>query len=167
MLSDGRISKGQYKAQLKNDEKKYYVKIADHLMCYLSHLGSDDEFEYYPYRDNSYKALGGTAELTATGTDTLASSDSLQIESDNIPQLSKDEQDSKARDAVAVFEVYVKQNMNDADSYEEVSYDYSYHSTYFIILLKYRGKNGFGAKVINYIKAKTDLDGNVIAVLDE
>jgi len=165
MLSNGKLSKEQYKIQLKNYEKKYYIKIADHLLGFLSHLDSDD-FYYYPYRDKLYKELGGKDEPMRITTDTI-SSNQEQAQTENDAQLGKEEIDSKARDAVAILEVYVKQNMNDADSFEEVSYDYSYHGTYFIILLKYRGKNGFGAKVINYIKAKTDLDGNVIAVLEE
>lgn len=103
-------------------------------------------------------------------TDTTKNLDSIslstQTQNNDEVEISKEEQDSKARDAVAILDVYVKHNMNDPDSFEEISYDYSYHKTYFIILLKFRGKNAFGGKVINYIKAKTDLEGNVIEVLE-
>jgi hypothetical protein len=32
--------------------------------------------------------------------------------------------------------------------------------------MKYRGNNKFGAKVINYIKAKVDLEGNILEIID-
>jgi len=81
--------------------------------------------------------------------------------------LSEEEQETKGRYGIVSTEMYVKKNMNDPDSYEKISADYAYHGTYFIIVLKFRGKNAFGAKVVNYIKTKTDLEGYVIKVLDE
>ena len=39
--------------------------------------------------------------------------------------------------------------------------------TYIIVLTKFRGKNSFGGKVINFIKAKVDLEGNILEIVDE
>lgn len=36
-----------------------------------------------------------------------------------------------------------------------------------IVLTTFRGKNAFGGVVKNWVKAKVDLNGNVIAVLDQ
>lgn len=166
MLSDGKISKEQDRALLKNYERKYYVKIADHLIGYLTHLDSDD-FNYYPYRDSRYKELGGTSVIEGSTTDTLSSNTNENGNTNNSIYLDEDEQETKARYGLVNLEIYVKKNMNDPDSYEKVSSDYSYHGAYFIIQLKFRGTNAVGVKVINVIRAKIDLDGNLISILSD
>ena len=50
------IGGSQYKDCLETVTKKYYVKVADHL---LGFLGFDEEFTYFPRRDWQYKELGG------------------------------------------------------------------------------------------------------------
>ncbi|GAA4100538.1 hypothetical protein GCM10022392_26420 [Mucilaginibacter panaciglaebae] len=64
------------------------------------------------------------------------------------------------------LERYIKGNMNDPDSYEHIETTYSDKGSYLIVVTKFRGKNSFGGKVINYVKAKVDLDGNVIKIID-
>jgi len=61
---------------------------------------------------------------------------------------------------------YVKDNMNDPDSFEHISTSYWDKGTYLIISMKYRGNNKFGAKVINYVRAKVDLEGNVLEIIN-
>lgn len=52
----GMIGGSQYKDCLETVTKKYYVKVADHL---LGFLGFDEVFNYFPRRDWQYKELGG------------------------------------------------------------------------------------------------------------
>jgi hypothetical protein len=62
---------------------------------------------------------------------------------------------------------YVKDNMNDPDSFEHIETSYYDKGSFLIVIMKYRGKNMYGAKVRNYVKAKVDLDGNVLNLIDE
>ncbi len=50
----------------------------------------------------------------------------------------------------------LKPKMNDAKSYEEVSYDvsYDYKTEEYIVTITYRGKNAYGAKVLNTCKGR-------------
>jgi hypothetical protein len=61
----------------------------------------------------------------------------------------------------------LKKSMNDPDSYEHVSTQYFDQKDYLIINMQYRGKNQFGAKVLGFIKAKVDLEGNVLQIIEE
>jgi len=58
----------------------------------------------------------------------------------------------------------VKMTMNDASSFEHVKTSYWDNNDGTInVLMKYRGKNGFGAKVLGSIKVKADIEnGNVL-----
>lgn len=58
---------------------------------------------------------------------------------------------------------YIKQNMNDPDSYEHVNTSYSDKGSYILVRTEFRGKNAFGAKVKNVAYSKVDLDGNVLS----
>jgi hypothetical protein len=64
------------------------------------------------------------------------------------------------------LEKFVKKNMHDPDSYEHVETKYSDSGNKLIVELTYRGKNVFGAKVLNSIKAEVSLYGEVINVLE-
>ena len=59
----------------------------------------------------------------------------------------------------------LKPLMNDAKSYEEVNYDvsYDYKTEEYIVIVTYRGKNAYGAKVLNTCKGtvKFTSDGRV------
>lgn len=59
----------------------------------------------------------------------------------------------------------LKPLMNDAKSYEEVKYDvsYDYNTEEYIVIVTYRGKNAYGAKVLNTCKGtvKFTNDGRV------
>ena len=58
----------------------------------------------------------------------------------------------------------IKSSMNDPDSYEHIKTTYSQKTDHLIVITKFRGKNAYGGYVINTIKAKVDLDGNVLKV---
>lgn len=60
---------------------------------------------------------------------------------------------------------YVKDNLNDANSFEHVSTKYWDDGSYLRINMKYRAKNGYGAYMLSFIKADVDLAGNVIKVV--
>jgi hypothetical protein len=65
------------------------------------------------------------------------------------------------------LERMIKKNMNDPDSYDHIETTYWDMGDHLVVLTKFRGKNAFGGKVINMVKAKVDLDGNVIKIIDQ
>lgn len=58
----------------------------------------------------------------------------------------------------------VKDAMNDKDSFEHVSTEYSYKKDKVIAKMIYRGNNAFGAKVIESVTGEFDYDGNLISI---
>ena len=62
-------------------------------------------------------------------------------------------------------EKYIKNNMNDPDSYEHVETQYRFDraTNSFFVVSRFRGKNAFGGKVLNNAKAYVSLDGSVIS----
>lgn len=64
------------------------------------------------------------------------------------------------------LERYIKDNMNDPDSYEHVETSYKDYNNYILVITKYRGTNKFGAKVLGSTKAKVDIDGNVLEIVE-
>ncbi len=60
---------------------------------------------------------------------------------------------------------FVKNSMNDPDSFEHVETRTGfYEKESFIVSMKYRGKNPFGGVITKYIDLKVDYSGNVISV---
>ncbi|MHA8088829.1 hypothetical protein U8593_00850 [Aquirufa antheringensis] len=60
---------------------------------------------------------------------------------------------------------FVKNSMNDPDSFEHVETRTGfYEKGNFIVSMKYRGKNPFGGVITKYIDVKVDYSGNVISV---
>lgn len=64
------------------------------------------------------------------------------------------------------LEAFIKESMNDPDSYDHVKTVYWDKGSYLIVMTTFRGKNAFGGVVKNWVKAKTDLDGNIIEILE-
>jgi hypothetical protein len=60
---------------------------------------------------------------------------------------------------------YVKDNMNDPNSFEHVSTNSWGQGNHVLIVMKFRGNNAFGVKVLNSAKAIVDWDGKLIEVL--
>lgn len=58
----------------------------------------------------------------------------------------------------------VKDNMNDPDSFDHEETTYDDKGKYVIIQMRYRGKNSFGALVIETITAKADIEGNIFEI---
>jgi hypothetical protein len=60
---------------------------------------------------------------------------------------------------------FVKNSMNDPDSFEHVETRTGfYEKENFIVSMKYRGKNPFGGVITKYIDVKVDYSGNVISI---
>jgi len=64
------------------------------------------------------------------------------------------------------LEQIIKKNMNDPNSYEHIETVYWDQDDYLIVRTTFRGKNAFGALVVNWIKAKSDIHGNVIDIIE-
>jgi len=60
----------------------------------------------------------------------------------------------------------VKAAMNDPDSFKHVSTRYADKTNFLLVYMKYRGKNAFGGVVTETIKAKVNLNGNVVEILE-
>lgn len=58
----------------------------------------------------------------------------------------------------------VKSAMNDPSSFEHVNTTYKDKGDYIIVQMSFRGKNAFGATVLNAVTAKADLNGNILSV---
>ncbi|OPY65613.1 MAG: hypothetical protein A4E62_02653 [Syntrophorhabdus sp. PtaU1.Bin002] len=61
----------------------------------------------------------------------------------------------------------IKKSMNDPDSYKHEETVYWDQGDHLIVRTTFRGKNAFGGVVKNWVKAKVDLNGNVIAVIEQ
>ena len=61
----------------------------------------------------------------------------------------------------------VKPSMNDPNSFEHVKTTYTDNGTYLTVYMAFRGKNALNAIVVNEITAKVDLEGNVVAILEQ
>lgn len=64
------------------------------------------------------------------------------------------------------LERLIKKTMNDPDSYDHVETVYWDRGSYLIVKTTFRGKNAFGGVVVNWVKAKVDLNGNVISIVE-
>jgi hypothetical protein len=62
---------------------------------------------------------------------------------------------------------YIKNRMNDPQSYEHGETRYTDKGDYLIVTTTYRGKNGFGGVVKCWISAKCDLDGHVLEIIGQ
>lgn len=58
----------------------------------------------------------------------------------------------------------IKENMNDPDSYDHIETTYSDKGKYILVYTKFRGKNSFGATILQNVIAKVDIEGNVISL---
>lgn len=61
---------------------------------------------------------------------------------------------------------YIKESMNDPDSYEHVETRYKDNGSYILVIATFRGNNVYGGKVKNTISAKVDINGNVIEIIN-
>lgn len=64
------------------------------------------------------------------------------------------------------LERHIKKVMNDPDSYQHDETRYIDRGDYLIIITSFRGKNAFGGVVRNTVKAKVDLQGNVLEIIE-
>lgn len=60
----------------------------------------------------------------------------------------------------------VKDNMNDPESFKHVETKYWDMKDKLVVLMNYRGKNAYGGVVTESVKVETDLQGNIIKVLN-
>lgn len=59
----------------------------------------------------------------------------------------------------------IKEAMHDPKSFKHVETRYGDRGDHLLVHMSYRGKNAFGALVLNSVTAKCDLDGNVIEIV--
>jgi hypothetical protein len=61
----------------------------------------------------------------------------------------------------------IKKSMNDPDSYEHIETVYWDMTDHVIVSTTYSGKNAFGGRVKNQVKAKADNNGKIIEIIEE
>lgn len=62
----------------------------------------------------------------------------------------------------------IKKAMNDPDSFQHIETRvFKNGQDKIIVIEQYRGKNGFGAMVKGFVKAKFDLEGNLIEIIEQ
>jgi hypothetical protein len=61
----------------------------------------------------------------------------------------------------------IKESMHDPSSYEHVETRYRDNGDYLFVVTTFRGKNAFGGKVTNTMKANVTIDGTVIEILSQ
>ncbi|MCZ8297715.1 MAG: hypothetical protein O9297_10915 [Flavobacterium sp.] len=61
----------------------------------------------------------------------------------------------------------IKKAMNDPDSYEHVETVYWDMTDHVVVRTTYSGKNAFGGRVKNWVKAKADNNGKIIEIIEE
>lgn len=61
----------------------------------------------------------------------------------------------------------IKESMKDPKSYQHVETTYVDKGEYLIVTTSYRGKNGFGAMVLEKVSAKVGIDGTVLEILEQ
>lgn len=61
----------------------------------------------------------------------------------------------------------IKKNMHDPESYQHVSTRFHDDRDSLLIRTSYRGKNAFGAVVLNRLVARVDLDGNLVQIISQ
>lgn len=62
------------------------------------------------------------------------------------------------------IERYLKEHMNDPDSYEHVSTRYIDKGDFIAVMTQFRGKNAFNATILKSAVGKVDLEGNVLSL---
>lgn len=63
------------------------------------------------------------------------------------------------------FVDYIKENMNDPDSFDHVETTFRNDSDGMTVRMKYRGKNGFNATVTQTATCKVDYEGNFLYLI--
>jgi len=60
----------------------------------------------------------------------------------------------------------IKENLNDAKSFEHVETNYIKDGDDLIVTMKYRAKNGFGATILQVVKARASYKNDTITVIE-
>lgn len=61
---------------------------------------------------------------------------------------------------------YIKNSMNDPDSFEHVETKYWDMDSVLVVAETYSGKNALGGRVKGFVKARVNMQGNVIEIID-
>lgn len=64
------------------------------------------------------------------------------------------------------LEKAIKASMNDPASYEHKKTTYTDLGDFILVRTVFRGKNAFGATIVNTVSAKVDFKGNVVSILE-
>lgn len=124
--------------------------------------------------DSADTHIQNSPESNSTGTVTYNAATGEKVEA--VQSVIKDENEDRTKAIEKQFsswdgshmrlERYIKKQMNDPGSYEHVKTTYSDNGTNITVVTQFRGKNSFGAIVLNTLKAKVDIDGEVLEIIE-
>jgi len=60
---------------------------------------------------------------------------------------------------------YVKENMNDPESFEALKTNYWDHDSNIVVKMEFTGKNAYGGKVRQTVMAACNIDGNIEKII--
>jgi hypothetical protein len=93
----------------------------------------------------------------------------LPGEKDEPKQISRSENIDKAFSALDGSHIklkqYVKDNMNDPESFEAVKTEYWDQDTVIVVKMVFTGKNAFGGRVKQTVMANCDINGEVLKII--
>ena len=61
----------------------------------------------------------------------------------------------------------IKASMNNPKSYEHVQSGYTDNGDYILVETKFRGTNAFGGVIMNAVRARVDLQGNILEIISQ
>jgi hypothetical protein len=140
-----------------------HLKIARHMKKWFLNLKTWQKILVVVFAFGILGRIFGPAEMTTNKVvDEAPKKDSTTLAQEKINALF-----SAWDGSLPQLEKIIKKSMNDPDSYEHVETKYWVIENNLIVLTSFRGKNGFGGTVKNYVKAKVDFEGNVIEIIEE
>jgi hypothetical protein len=116
------------------------------------------------------KSINSSKTDSKVNTDTIPD-DTIVVESE--PQALHDQQVEDFKKNLSGWDGsclklvrYVKNDLNDPDSFEHVDTGFWIIKDHAVVIMKYRAKNAFGALIVTSIKAKVGLNGEVLEIIE-
>jgi hypothetical protein len=137
---------------------------------YCSNCG--EEFEQSDTEEQNDPGVGGNIAVAVFIVAAIWAFFRLTNFFEEEPQTAQDIRTEQIESEFSVFsgahiglESYIKQNMNDPDSYEHVETRYSDEGSHLSVRTVFRGNNALGGTVRNTVIATVALDGSVMEII--
>jgi len=61
---------------------------------------------------------------------------------------------------------YIESKLVDPSSFEEIESKYIDQGNQIVVIVEYTAKNGFGVRTRNYCKARVDINGDILEIIE-